>query len=271
MGDASWERIGTETDGDPALLHPTAAAWWRLWETQFRHRHPDIPVTIIQALGRARASGGTHSDGWAVDLRSWHLTPAQRRTLIDDLRRWGGAAWHRTRAQGFGSNHIHIAINAGHRTACSHQVDAAHRGRDGLARNGRDTEPSPVRQITAGQAITELRPIVAAITEEESMRPEDRAQLVREIVGGVAAIRCDQWRLDDAIGAAYRATTEARDAARTAASQTRPVTRGGQEVALRQEVADTKSALITQERRLDRLEAKIDRLLDLATPDRAAE
>ena len=173
--------------------------------------------------------------------------------------------------QGFDADHIHIAINAGHRTACSHQVDAAHRGRDGLARRGRDTEPSPVRQITAGQAITELRPIVAAITEEDDMRPEDRAQLVREIVGGVAAIRCDQWRLDDAIGAAYRATTEARDAARTAASQTRPITRGGQEVALRQEVADTKSLLLAQGERLAALEGQLAQILDLLTPDRAAE
>lgn len=271
MGDAIWERVGTELDGDPALLHPTAATWWTLWRAQFRHRHPDIRVVIVQALGRARASGGTHSDGWAVDLQSWHLSAAQRRTLIDDLRRWGGVAWWRTTAQGFDAEHIHVAIHAGRYTACQYQVEAAMRGRDGLARNGRDTEPAPARWITALEAITELRPIVAAITEEETMRPEDRAQLVREIVGGVAAIRCDQWRLDDAIGAGYRACVAARDEATAAAQRVRPITRDGQEVALRQEVADAKSLLLAQGERLTVLEGQIGQILDLLTPDRAAE
>ncbi|MDO5066206.1 MAG: hypothetical protein Q4D96_02855 [Propionibacteriaceae bacterium] len=58
---------------------------------------------------------------------------------------------------------------------------------------------------------------------------------------------------------------------RTIAQSTAAVHRGGDRIPLNQEVADAKTLAMAQAERIDELEAKIDRILDLLTPDRAAE
>lgn len=82
------------------------------------------------------ASAGTHDGGGVVDISS------SSTTLVQALRRAGFAAWIRTPAQGF-SYHIH-ACAIGDREMASgakNQVQAYFNGRDGLARNGADTNP----------------------------------------------------------------------------------------------------------------------------------
>lgn len=58
------------------------------------------------------ASAGTHSGGGAVDFSVRLITLASKRNkMLNALKDAGFAAWYRTKAQGFSSNHIHaIAI-----------------------------------------------------------------------------------------------------------------------------------------------------------------
>ena len=86
--------------------------------------------------GGVAASAGTHDGGGVVDIAS--SSPA----LCQALRKAGFAAWIRTPAQGF-AYHIH-ACAIGDREMASgakNQVQAYFNGRDGLARNGADTNP----------------------------------------------------------------------------------------------------------------------------------
>lgn len=64
--------------------------------------------------------------------------------------------------------------------------------------------------------------------------------------------------------------TETFLAAKQAAANTAPIIRNGP-ISLRQEVADSKTMLIKQDERIGQLEGKIGEILDLLTPDRAAE
>lgn len=82
------------------------------------------------------ASAGTHDGGGVVDIAS------SSTTLVQALRKAGFAAWIRTPAQGF-SYHIHACAIGDREMAqgAKNQVQAYFNGRDGLARNGVDTNP----------------------------------------------------------------------------------------------------------------------------------
>jgi LysM repeat protein len=88
------------------------------------------------------ASAGTHDGGGVVDISVNNMTAARRQEAVQCLRRAGFAAWLRTPSQGF-AYHIH-ACAIGDRemaSAAKNQVQSYFNGRDGLARNGADTNP----------------------------------------------------------------------------------------------------------------------------------
>lgn len=103
------------------------------------------PLVLTQGSynrGGVAASAGTHDGGGVVDISVSGMTAARRSALVQCLRRAGFAAWLRTPSQGF-SYHIH-ACAIGDREMASgakNQVQAYFNGRDGLARNGADTNP----------------------------------------------------------------------------------------------------------------------------------
>lgn len=151
----SWKSVGLNVHGAPALLDPRVATWWLLWIDRFRKDHPDIGVHIIQALGNAKASAGTHGDGWAIDLRTYHLSSSQINKLVAHLRHYGGVAWLRG-APKF-APHIHVAVDSGGiPTRCQYQVEQAHRGLNGLAGRGPDPHPAPARWVNYKQGIEML-------------------------------------------------------------------------------------------------------------------
>lgn len=86
--------------------------------------------------GGVAASAGTHDGGGVVDIAS------SSTALVQALRKAGFAAWLRTPAQGF-SYHIHACAIGDREMAqgAKNQVQAYFNGRDGLARNGADTNP----------------------------------------------------------------------------------------------------------------------------------
>jgi len=94
-------------------------------------------------------SAGTHAGGGAVDFATWDAA------TIQVMRECGGAAWHRTPAQGPWIEHAHVII-----LGCPHVSLAAHaqrvdyqQGRNGLANNGPDDGPH-VPYITWKDAMT---------------------------------------------------------------------------------------------------------------------
>ena len=179
-----WKSVGRESDGDDAILDERCAVWWLGAMRLLKLVRPDISVVVIQAKGRGSKSGGTHADGWALDLRTYHLSPEQRRYLIAFLRRFGGVAWYRSREQGF-DPHIHVAVyTGGFYSACQYQGRAAHAGRNGLRGNGRDTEPAPDRWVSYAQGMVMIaaelvaREVVKAGVEMTKSEMQELAEIV---------------------------------------------------------------------------------------------
>lgn len=132
-----YVRVGTETDGDPAMLAETPAKWWTLFVRYAAQKLPGTRLVIIQAKGGYSGSAGTHADGWAVDLQTWHLAEAQINALVALSRAVGGVAWLRNEQHGGFEPHIHIAIDSGGAsTGCQYQVAAARSGYNGLGYRG---------------------------------------------------------------------------------------------------------------------------------------
>lgn len=108
--------------------------------------------------GGVTASAGTH-DGDAVDLSVSGMSEGHVARLVELGRMVGLAAWFRTtktakwdtRAQGFGSYHIHAVPNGwGHPSAGARSQAVSYRqGRDGLARNLADLGPGHVSAFRA--------------------------------------------------------------------------------------------------------------------------
>lgn len=95
--------------------------------------------------GGVAASAGTHDGGGVVDISVSNWSATTRKNVVQALRKAGFAAWLRTPAQGF-SYHIHACAIGDREMAqgAKNQVTAYFNGRDGLARNGADTDaPRP--------------------------------------------------------------------------------------------------------------------------------
>lgn len=263
--------IGTNYRGRDAYLAETPARWWALWKQAVARDLPDIELVIIQAAGNASASAGTHSDGWAIDLQTWHLSSSQIERLVAHARRYGASGtWYRTSAQGF-DPHIHAALDPGSGyTNSAYQIEAVRDGYNGLGRRGRggrDTHSAPARWITAAQGIT--------LMEQEGddiMASKDEVkQWVKE---GVAELDWGGEKFGPYLGRIQANSSDAAYYAKQAARQTADITRPNDpkavngQVSLRQELADGKSIGIENQARLNQLEAKVDQILGLLETQR---
>lgn len=102
-------------------------------------------VTLVQGIGGAAASGGTHLEGRAFDLAPWD---GDRKERVG--RKKGGAVWVRAALLGVWGEHVH-GINIfdsrtnerGISPSGFAQVGKYDRGEDGLA--GSRTDPDPFR------------------------------------------------------------------------------------------------------------------------------
>ena len=150
--------VGRDVNGRRALLHPTAAQWWRPF-VQIVKRELGVDLEIIQARGTYAGSGNTHADGWAIDLRTWRFSTATVLAIVALARAFGASAtWYRTTV-GSGP-HIHLVVDAGSwTTASSYQTAAVRAGYDGLGPGGRarrDPHPKPDAWLTGKQGIAAM-------------------------------------------------------------------------------------------------------------------
>lgn len=170
---ATLVRVGTETDGDPAMLAPLAAAWWTRF-VQVVRLELGIELEIIQARGTYDGSGGTHADGYAIDIRTWRFTTRLVLAIVAIARRYGASAtWYRTTV-GSGP-HIHLVVDmTGIAWTASHyQTVAVRAGYDGLGAGGRarkDPHPAPPRWINAREGIARM---TTYLEENMPLSPDD--------------------------------------------------------------------------------------------------
>ncbi len=261
--------IGRNYRGNPAYLADIPATWWSLWLACIARDHPDIKVVLIQAAGSAAASAGTHADGWAVDLQTWHLTREQRERLVAHMRRNGASGtWYRYPP--LFDQHIHAALDSGYRTTnSSYQVAAVKAGYDGLGsggRRGRDIHPAPAEWITAEEGIRQMKARLSADDNtpwEEPMNQDTKNELAKIRDGILDSHLPGCGTLKEAI---IDTTVRVRELAQDLAD----IRRGGsdpewtplnQEIAwIRDETRATKERGEAQEAKLASLETKVDKL-----------
>lgn len=150
-----------------------------------------VDVVVIQAAGGATASAGTHTDGCAIDIRSWNIPADKINAVLLGAREAGGWAWLRTKAQGF-DPHIHIALDCDRYTACSYQVAAAKAGYNGLGtggRGGRDDGPRPSTFRIWSAGVRWLQADIDRHLQEDdmAMTPTERAALIADIAEAARA------------------------------------------------------------------------------------
>ena len=231
---------------------------------------------IIQAAGNASASAGTHADGWAIDLQTWHLSGSQIERLVAHARKYGASGtWYRTSAQGF-DPHIHAALDpGGGYTNSAYQIAAVRAGYNGLGnggRRGRDTHPAPARWITAAQGITLMEQEGDDMVSTEQMHE----------IGKLAAkytLAAEYGGPDDTVGKRISKLIEygsesayfSRQAAERVGVVYRPGDKRADEngnISLRQEIADTKTLALDNDARVKALDAKVDQILGLLEAQR---
>ena len=259
--------IGRNYRGNPAYLADIPAAWWSLWLACIARDHPDIKIVLIQAAGSAAASAGTHADGWAVDLQTWHLTREQRERLVAHMRRHGASGtWYRFPP--VFEPHIHAALDPGGReTNSSYQVAAVKSGYDGLGyrgRKGRDIHPAPAEWITAEEGIRRMAAHFPDFEDETMISSEGLNQFAGVVDHNVWEASLGS---DGTFHTAFRGLlSDVRDIK----ASTRDIRRGSPDPEwnpLNQEVADAKTyaraadtRLKEQEAKLAEVETKVDKL-----------
>ena len=274
MGDAQLTRIGTDVKGRAAYLHPVAARAWAAASAYILAiLGIDLRARIIQAYGQAAASAGTHgSPPCAVDIRVWGLTRGQIEAVVRLLRECGWiATWYRDWA---GNLHIHAVCDIGTWSPARYQCTAVKAGYDGLGaggRKGRDTHPKPSTWRTAAQG---------AAWAEAQIAPPPRTDLERLLdtmdTKDLTKIINDALNSNPTIKLVASRAGEAEGAAKLAVAQTGPIRRGGQDISLRQEVADAKTSGLAIQGQMAGLTAAITQLakgqpLDLAAIEAAAK
>lgn len=97
-------------------------------------------LTIVQGIGGAVASAGTHLEGRAVDLAAW-----DHARKVRALRDVGFAAWFRPTLPGVWGEHVHGVLvfdgrdnSRGLADSGFRQIGSYDRGRNGLANDGDD-------------------------------------------------------------------------------------------------------------------------------------
>lgn len=252
--------IGRNYLGNPAYLADIPADWWTLWLACLAIDHPDIRVVVIQAKGNATASAGTHGDGWAIDLQTWHLTREQRERLIAHMRRWGASGtWYRYPP--LFEPHIHAAFDSGGRyTNSSYQVTAVRAGYDGLGdrgRRGRDIHPAPAEWITAEEGIQRMAARFPTHEDETMISDDGLRQIAQTVDHNVWGATLGS---DGTFGNAFRTLLADVRAIKTSTGDIRRGAPDPEYVPLRQEVADAKTGVRAANARLDALEDKVDKI-----------
>ncbi len=162
---------------------------------------------------RVSASASTHKGGGAVDVATKYQSLSRRQKLdtVAALRRVGFAAWLREETPGVWGEHIHcIAIGCPDlSTSAEHQVEAYHRGRDGLLGNRPDPQASLGVKPTTWEAYLQSKKPPrgrATVTDPDGApvrrEPGGHSRIVRRrpkgstftytavrVVGGVAYLR----------------------------------------------------------------------------------
>lgn len=259
--------IGRNYRGNPAYLADIPAAWWELWLACIARDHPDVKIVLIQAAGSAAASAGTHADGWAVDLQTWHLTRDQTERLVAHMRRHGASGtWYRFPP--VFEPHVHAALDPGGReTNSSYQVAAARAGYDGLGYRGRkdrDIHSAPAEWITAEEGIRRMAARFPEFEDETMISSEGLNQIAGAVDHNVWGATLGS---DGTFHTAFRGLlSDVRDIK----ASTRDIRRGSPDPEwnpLNQEVADAKTyaraadaRLKEQESKLAELETKVDKL-----------
>lgn len=97
----------------------------------------------------ASASAGYHDGGGCFDLRTWNLTPEQRRDVVRVVRRRGAAIWLRNEQHGgFDEEHFHLVLGTDYDLddGAAYQWADYINGGDGMG--GSDYHPRPVPLVT---------------------------------------------------------------------------------------------------------------------------
>ncbi len=195
MGDAlTLVRIGTETDGDPAMVCPHLAQWWPVWLDRLAVEGIPAPA-IVQARGSYAGSGGTHEQGTCLDLRIVQWTDAQIvRAVV--LAREAGARGTWARGPAWGqpemSPHVHLGLDCPCWSGADYQTTAVDAGYDGLGtggRGGRDYHPTPKVRRDWRVGIEHMTREI-----EAEMTPDQSAQLA-QIASQVADMHARQLGL----------------------------------------------------------------------------
>ena len=259
--------IGRNYRGNPAYLADIPAAWWSLWLACIARDHPDIKIVLIQAAGSAAASAGTHADGWAVDLQTWHLTREQRERLVAHMRRHGASGtWYRFPP--VFEPHIHAALDPGGReTNSSYQVAAVKAGYDGLGyrgRKGRDIHPAPAEWITAEEGIRRMAARFPDFEDDTMISQEGLNQIAGTVDRNVLGASAGSY------GTFFEMERATADNVRKLLERTEAVRRGAPEgdVAMIQEIADAKSLGRANSAQLVELSGKVDRILEMLEAQR---
>lgn len=116
-------------------------------ERRIQRRHPGVTIVPTQgSWSNGALSALTHSGAGAVDLRTRHLTRAQRIATVRALKDAGLAAWYRDTADGF-APHIHALdrVTRNLHPSARWQVQQYDNRRSGLSSNRPDPtyRPSP--------------------------------------------------------------------------------------------------------------------------------
>lgn len=170
---------------------PIMAHWLAEFITYMTENH-GIRLVIIKVAEPPRktyngVSGSTHRDGYAVDIRSWNLTPTQRNKVIREAGRLGLILHYRTKKQGF-DPHLHGMLNIDAWTYSKYQITATARGFSGLGKNGlgsRDNQASLRPSLPYPTAQTGLQIMRASHRTElerllDSMNVTDLRKIIRD-------------------------------------------------------------------------------------------
>ena len=216
--------------------------------------------------GATAASKGSHDRGGVHDVWFSLVNTDAKQRIWDEAGAVGCRrhAWEFTSTKTPDHGHI-IAVGCPHLAEfAADQLAEIRRGGDGMAGTRAWTGPTP--------SFTPWRTRYAAFkAQEDTMTPEQEARIIAAITN-VNPWKATFGAADDTAGSRLSRILLAAEAA---ASNTRPITRGGEERPLRQELADILTLTMAQAGELAGLRAALSTLagpgLDLAAVEAAAK
>ncbi len=152
-------------------------------------------LTIIQGIGGAAASAGTHTEGRAADL-----APYDQARKVRVLRDVGFAAWYRPTLPGVWGAHIHAVLIFENRENSRGLADSGWRqigsylsGRNGLANNAVDGtyRPSPAAVFTRAEYERTFVAPKPKPKRNNVMRARNRISEAQALLSQAAALLAD--------------------------------------------------------------------------------